>query len=62
MAQKRGYTDGNSIGMVKSVNGMSIELNGQKQLGAEKPAFSGSKSPGGTHPGREKDCNVPLNK
>ena len=53
---------GNSIGESKSIRGTSMELNTQKMVGGEKPAFTGKCSPGDTKPPETKDMPVPMPK
>jgi hypothetical protein len=46
----------NDIGSVKSIDGTSMALNGQKGYGGEKPNMGkGKDSPGGTKP-EKPDC------
>ena len=53
---------GNSIGESKSIRGTSMELNTQKMVGGEKPAFTGKCSPGDTKPPMVKETKTPMPK
>jgi hypothetical protein len=44
---------------IKSIRGHSTELNTQRQVGAEKPMFSGKVNPGDTKPPYDKEKTVP---
>lgn len=53
----------NDIGSVRSVSGTSMNLNGQKGEGAQKPMPSaGSANPGGTKPEKAPSGPVPMPK
>ena len=45
---------------LKSLRGTSTELNTQKMIGGEKPAFSGKENPGDTKPPMAKEAKVPM--
>ena len=62
MSRKSGYGGGDQIGDIKSLRGTSTELNTQKMIGGEKPAFSGKENPGDTKPPETKDMPVPMPK
>lgn len=53
----------NEIGNIKSINGASIALNGQKGDGGQKPNMGkGDKSPGGTKPSKPECAPTPMPK
>ncbi|MDR3464165.1 MAG: hypothetical protein P4L76_17820 [Beijerinckiaceae bacterium] len=62
MSRKSGYGGGDQIGVVKGVNGTSMELNTQRMIGGEKPAFTGKASPGDSKPPMVKEAKVPMPK
>ena len=47
---------------ISSVRGHSTELNTQRMIGGEKPAFSGKESPGDSKPPMVKEAKVPMPK
>jgi hypothetical protein len=60
MAKVDGDRGGAQMGVIKSVDGSSMALNGQKGEGGMKPSASGNHNPGGTHPGKEGTTSVPI--
>ena len=58
--QKKGFDYKGAVGDISPVRGFSTELNGQRNVGAEKPAFSGKESPGGTKPMRVNEAPMPV--
>ena len=60
--QKKGFDYKGCVGDIKPIMGQSTQLNNQKMVGGEKPAFSGNKSPGGTMPTRVTEKPVPMPK
>ncbi len=60
MSRKSGYGGGDQIGDIKSLRGTSTELNTQKMIGGEKPAFSGKENPGDSKPPMVKEAKVPM--
>lgn len=61
MPMKRSYEGGNCIGNTGSVNGSSIQMNNQRNIGGEKPSASGGNSnPGDTKPMRVNESPMPV--
>lgn len=53
----------NEIGSIKSINGKSLAINGQKGDGANKPNMGkGMSDPGGTKPNKPECAPVPMPK
>lgn len=60
MPRKEAFERSGTVGDIRSINGCSTQLNTQKMIGGEKPAFTGKESPGDTKPMRVKEASVPL--
>lgn len=60
MAMKREYEGRNCVGDIKSITGSSMALNGQRNVGGEKPSPKGNDSPGGTKPMRDNESPMPI--
>ena len=58
--QKRDFNYKGCVGNLRSINGSSMALNGQRNVGGEKPSEKGNHSPGGTRPERVNEAPQPI--
>jgi len=60
MPKKMDFERGGTVGDIRPCRGTSMELNTQRMIGGEKPAFTGKESPGDTKPMRASESKVPV--
>jgi hypothetical protein len=60
MPTKKEFERGGTVGEIREIRGYSTELNTQRQVGGEKPMFSGKEDPGMTKPERVMEKSVPV--
>ncbi len=64
MPSKKSFEARGTVGDISPIVGSSMALNNQRNIGGEKPSWTGNHNPGGTRPERatESPMPVPLNK
>ena len=60
MAVKKDFERRGTVGEIRPVMGSSMALNGQRNVGGEKPSEKGNHSPGGTRPERANEAPMPI--